>query len=126
MGMRLFIVIALIAATAATEITDFVSVDLVSHTTPFEHYWKRSFGSGHAALTLRPDWQRHLLQATKDLGLEGVRHHGLLDDDMEVVSSPGVYNFTLVEASWAYQISIGVTPIVELSFMPAVLAGCTW
>ena len=25
--------------------------------TPFPPYWKRSFGSGHAALTLRADWQ---------------------------------------------------------------------
>ena len=27
---------------------------------PFPPYWKRSFGSGHAALTLRADWRRHL------------------------------------------------------------------
>ena len=31
-----------------------------------------------------------------------------------------------MEASWRYELSIGVTPIVELSFMPAILAGCTW
>ena len=57
---------------------------------------KRSFGSGHATLTLRPDWQKHLVQAVSDLGLGGVRHHGLLDDDMRVVTAPGVYNFSKV------------------------------
>jgi xylan 1,4-beta-xylosidase len=45
---------------------------------------------------------------------------------MGVVTAPGVYNFSNVLASWAYQRSLGVTPVVELSFMPAVLAGCSW
>jgi xylan 1,4-beta-xylosidase len=94
--------------------------------TPFDHYWKKSFGSGHASLTLRPDWQAHLKLATEQLGLTGVRHHGLLDDDMGVVIAPRTYNFSKVLSSWAYQRSLGVTPIVELSFMPAVLAGCSW
>ena len=93
--------------------------------TPFDHYWKKSFGSGHASLTLRPDWQAHLKLATEQLGLTGVRHHGLLDDDMGVVIAPRTYNFSKVLSSWAYQRSLGVTPIVELSFMPAVLAGCS-
>ena len=103
-----------------------VTVDLTAAPQPFEHYWKKSFGSGHASLTLRPDWQAHLKRAVEDLGLSGVRHHGLLDDDMGVVVSPGVYNFSKVIESWKYQRSLGVTPIVETSFMPAVLAGCSW
>lgn len=105
-----------------------VTVDVTGSTAPkpFEHYWKKSFGSGHASLTLRSDWQAHLKLATEQLGLSGVRHHGLLDDDMGVVVSKGRYNFTKVLQSWGYQRSVGVTPIVELSFMPAVLAGCSW
>ena len=39
-------------------------------------------GSGHAALTVREDWQTHLKQAVRDLGLAGVRYHGIFDDDM--------------------------------------------
>ena len=94
--------------------------------TPFPHFWKRSFGSGHAKLTQRADWQAHLKRAVADLGLAGVRYHGLFDDDMGVVTAPGVYNFTRVIAAWDYQRSLGVTPIVELSFMPAFLANCSW
>ena len=59
-----------------------VEVDLASPTTPFPHYWSRSFGSGHARLSLRKDWQAHLKQAVDDLGLGGVRYHGIFDDDM--------------------------------------------
>ena len=58
---------------------DVVRVDL-SKTVPFEHYWKRSFGSGHATLTLRNDWRRQLKQAIADLGLQGIRHHGIFDE----------------------------------------------
>ena len=49
-----------------------VAVDM-SSLSPFEHTWKRSWGSGHAALTLRDDWRQHLKRAVDDLGLQGVR-----------------------------------------------------
>ena len=35
------------------------------------------------------------------------------------------YNWTKADIAWDYQLSLGVTPIVELSFMPAFVAGCT-
>ena len=69
----------------------------LANSTAFPPYWKRSFGSGHATLTLRNDWRRQLKQAIVDLGLQGIRHHGILDDDMRVVTSPRRYNFSLVE-----------------------------
>lgn len=46
-----------------------------------------------------------------------------------VTGTPGafVYNFTLIEQSWDYQVKVlQLRPVVELSFMPAALAGCTW
>ena len=45
----------------------------------------RCFGSSHAATAMRADWQRELTVVQKDLGVEFVRFHGLLDDDMSVV-----------------------------------------
>ena len=103
-----------------------VVVDTTAPRTPFEHVWKRSFGSGHAKLTNRPDWQAHLAQAVTDLGLTGVRYHGLFDDDMGVVTGYRTYDWTKADTAWDYQVKQGVTPIVELSFMPAVLANCSW
>ena len=50
-----------------------VLVDTTAPTGPFEHKWKRSFGGGHAALTLRKDWRDQLRQAVAELGLSGVR-----------------------------------------------------
>ena len=121
MQIVLCAIACLFAKCGAIPVFDQVRVDL-SETESFSHYWKRSFGSGHATLTLREDWRRQLKQAIADLGLQGVRHHGILDDDMNVVTAPGRYNFSLVEKSWLFQVQNNVTPIVELSFMPAILA----
>ena len=111
-----------------------VAVDVVVNTTakgePFEHKWKKSFGSGHSSLTLRDDWRAHLALAAEQLGLGGVRYHGIFDDDMAVVTRGAdgqiAYNFTLVDSTWDFLLAHGVKPIVELSFMPAVLANCSW
>jgi xylan 1,4-beta-xylosidase len=122
---RFFVFVAWAVSLASAVADDVVEVDL-SATAPFHHYWKRSFGSGHAALTLRSDWRRQMQRAVRELGLQGIRHHGIFDDDMRVVESRRQYNFSLVENSWAFQVENNVVPIVELSFMPAVLANCTW
>ena len=54
--------------------------------TPFDNAAvTRCFGSSHASTAMRADWQRELTAVQKDLGVEYVRFHGLLDDDMSVV-----------------------------------------
>jgi xylan 1,4-beta-xylosidase len=92
--------------------------------TKFDHFWKESVGSGHALLGTRADWQAQLKQAVSDIGLKRVRMHGIFDDDMSVVLAPGQYEFYNVDIVYDFLLSIGVRPIVELSFMPGVLAGC--
>jgi len=77
--MRASLVLAAFVAAAGADVSVDVAVDARSPRSykPFAHYWKRSFGSGHAALSLRPDWQDHLKRAVEDLGLGGVRYHGV-------------------------------------------------
>ena len=62
----------------------------------------RCFGSSHAATAMRADWQRELGQVQKDLGVEYVRFHGLLDDDMSVVV-PGHLRKLQLDATAAAQ-----------------------
>jgi xylan 1,4-beta-xylosidase len=107
-----------------------VQVDAAAAGRPFAHYWKRSFGSGHASLGLRPDWQAALARAASDYGLAGIRQHGLFDDDMDIASrAPGsqqiVYNFSKLDLLWDAHVKHGVHPVVELSFMPWALANCS-
>ena len=125
----MMLVVSLMAAIAAAEVVE-VTVDPRA-STPFEPYWKRSFGSGHAALGLRPDWQAALARAVKDYGLAGIRQHGIFDDDMNVVRLGGkdnatlVFNWTSVDTLWDAHVLLGVKPLVELGFMPYVLANCS-
>ena len=117
--------VSVVSVAALSAVSLEVSIDATVGTS-FEHRWKRSFGSGHASLSLRSDWRSHLLKARTQLGLGGVRYHGLFDDDMSVVVAPGVYNFTAIDSTWDFLLKAGVRPIVELSFMPAFIANCSW
>lgn len=111
------------------ESTTRVVVDLKGDSKTFNHFWKASVGSGHAKLGLRQDWQSQLKQLHDKTGVYGVRFHGTFDDDMGPVVTGSVdfpaYNFTLVDELYDAIVTAGVTPIVELSFMPQVLANCT-
>jgi hypothetical protein len=91
--------------------------------------WFRCVGSGHAALSLRPDWRRDVSRARAELGFESIRFHGILNDDMgpvvvaPVASDGGyTYNFSGIDASFDWLVSAGIAPFVELSFMPSALA----
>ena len=101
-----------------------VNVNTSGAQSPFTHFWKHSVGSGHALLGTRTDWQAHLTAVKADIGFERVRMHGIFDDDMSVVLAPGQYEFYNVDVVYDALLRIGVKPIVELSFMPGVLANC--
>jgi len=118
-------VLACLASASANPSYPVVNVTVsMPSSAPFPHKWKECWGSGHAALTLRADWRAHLQRAQLELGLRGVRYHGLFDDDMGVVQATGTYNFTAIDSTWDYFVQLGVKPVVELSFMPCVLANC--
>ena len=124
-----------------------IEVDLDGGTLPFPKNWQRAFGSGHAQLATRADWQKQLRRSVGELGLRGVRMHGWLDDDMSVVPTSGTcgstshrglcaldcssrgarppllrYRFFNVDTVLDFLVETGVAPIVELSFMPSALA----
>lgn len=99
-----------------------VDVDLSGATVPFPKNWQRSFGSGHALLGTRADWQAHLKRCVAELGLRGVRMHGIFDDDMSVEPARGTYYWYNVDTVLDFLVAHGVTPIVELSFMPSSIA----
>jgi len=100
-------------------------IDLSGTKTAFSHYWKNCIGSGHASLALREDWRRQLKKCHDELCFKYVRFHGLLNDDMSVCTEHnGVvqYSFHNVDSIFDYLLDIGMKPLVELSFMPSVLA----
>jgi xylan 1,4-beta-xylosidase len=123
MKILLLLTAALVASVVVAQTSIVVQTDPTQFT-PFKHFWKESVGSGHALLGTRADWQAQLAQSVHDIGFKRVRMHGIFDDDMSVVLAPGQYEFYNIDVVYDYLLSIGVRPIVELSFMPGVLAGC--
>jgi hypothetical protein len=115
------------ATVSSTVMVDISSASSI--TSPFPHFWEKVFGSGHGALTLRSDWQRAATEATKELGVKAVRFHGLFDEDMRILSRNAtgglVYNWSSIDASFDFQLRSGMTPKIELSFFPAIIANCT-
>lgn len=101
------------------------SSDLGGEATEFPHFWEHTVGSGHATLALRADWQAQLKQVHDDLGMQHVRFHGILSDDMGTLVGEGTtlfYSFFNTDQIFDFLLSIGVKPFVELSFMPSILS----
>jgi xylan 1,4-beta-xylosidase len=101
------------------------SADLGAPRKPLRQPWQWCVGSGHATLALRADWQAQLKQAHLDLGFRYVRFHGILDDDMGTLicqSDQLLYSFFNTDRIFDFLLSIGMKPVVELSFMPRTLS----
>jgi xylan 1,4-beta-xylosidase len=102
-----------------------VEIDVTSDIGPLEHKWSRCIGSDRASITLRESWRNDLVRFQKEAGIERVRFHGILNDDMGVM--PGglagkIPNFQNVDEAFDGILDRGVEPFVELSFMPGRLA----
>jgi xylan 1,4-beta-xylosidase len=91
----------------------------------FPHFWEHTVGSGHAPLALRADWQAQMLRCHKELGFQHVRFHALLSDEMGTLiceEEKLLYSFFNADQIIDFLLSIGMRPLVELSFMPETLA----
>ncbi|HEY8845351.1 MAG TPA: hypothetical protein VIM24_01730, partial [Candidatus Limnocylindrales bacterium] len=97
--------------------------------------WRPIIGSEHLALLLRGagpggrDVGAELAEAFRivhrELGVQAVRAHAILDDSLEVYRDSGdhpVHDFARVDEVMDRLLETGLRPIVELSFMPRDLA----
>ena len=113
-------------------------VDAHAPTTPFPHFWEKTFGSGRAILALRESYRDDLRTVKQATGFESIRFHGILNDEVGLydpgrqIRNPGlaaqaandasVYNFTYIDQIYDGLLANGVKPFVELSFMPEKMA----
>ena len=101
-------------------------IDTQAPVSPLPHYWEKCVGSCHAYTALREDYRQQLHKAHKDAGFQYVRFHGLLDDDMSIVTlnhaGKPVYNFFNVDCIFDFLLRIGMKPFIELGFMPEALS----
>ncbi len=99
-------VVAAISAGAAHAAVLNATVDLTAPPAPFAHNWEECVGSGHMLLGTRADWRTHLKLAHDELGMKRIRGHGLLDDDMSVVTGNARVTVAAdgsIDKTWPYQ-----------------------
>lgn len=102
---------------------------------PMNKHWQFCVGSCHAAMALRADYARQLKFIHEELGIQYVRFHGILNDDMHTLDDFNCViesfpegdriqerNFYLCGAAYDNVLACGMKPFVELSFMPQALA----
>lgn len=123
------------ASTTAAGEAVAVVVDVASDEGELDRPWQPMIGSEHLSHALSADRTggreigedlRSALRAAHDeLGVETVRAHGILCDDLGVyreVDGEPVHDFSGIDRVYDLVLSLGLRPIVELSFMPRDLA----
>jgi xylan 1,4-beta-xylosidase len=112
-----------------------VAVDAAGDEGVLDRPWRLMIGSEHLSHALseettggRPigaELSAALRAAHEELGVQTVRAHGILCDDVGVyreVDGQPVHDFSGVDRVYDHILSLGLTPVVELSFMPRDLA----
>lgn len=112
-----------------------VVVDVANEVGELPRPWRPMIGSEHLSHALSRDetggrvigaeLSSALSAAHQELGVTHVRAHGILCDDLGVyreVDGEPVHDFTGVDRVYDHVRSLGLYPVVELSFMPADLA----
>ena len=96
------------------------------------HIWAESVGSDRAAITLREGWRRDLDRWRAETGVKRVRFHGIFNDELGVYAPSTLNrakdsppNFQNIDEVYDGLLAHGVSPLVELGFMPNRLASGT-
>ncbi len=82
-------------------------------------------GISHIHELLFDDIRRELTEAQKQIGFKLVKMHGVFDDCMMVYNQSNgkpLYNFDFIDKAYDFLLSLGLKPLVQLSFMPSLLA----
>jgi xylan 1,4-beta-xylosidase len=94
---------------------------------PLNRAYRFCVGSDRAIIHLRPEHQRDLRFLKETCGFEYLRFHGLLNEEMQVMKAGAggeiIYDWTNVDRVYDFLVrDLKIRPIVELGFMPEVLA----
>ena len=93
-----------------------------------KHTFKKFTSVGRAKELLNADIQEMLRDLQKEVGFEYIKFHGILSDDMMVVSRQNgklQFHYTLIDKALDFLLSIHLKPLIQLSFMPKELAADT-
>ena len=119
--MPRLLLLSAVSAAAAASFTATLPASLAGGTTLLNFPILDCVGSSHGSMALRADYREHLARVQRDIGFKHIRGHGLLGDDLSTLLG-GRANLANLFSVVAYYLSVGLKPILELSFMPEALA----
>ena len=146
MGGTVTTFVVLLSACAIAAQTTHVSfeADLSGNLLAWPHYYEECVGSSHMALGLRADWRAQLTRVRNACGFKRIRGHGLFDNDMDVIltndggpvngsgppgpshgDQPTHYSWRNIDSVYDFLRSIGMRPVVALSWLPDELMGAS-
>lgn len=110
------------AAACVRELT----VDTAGRSNPIPEHWKRLLNVGYARSLTDAGIQGQLRRIQEKVGFEFFRIKGVLDDDMcllrlDMNGNP-VMNYAYLDEGIDFILSLGAKPMLELGFMPSLLA----
>ena len=95
------------------------------HMVGSEHLSQLFYGRDERGIDIGKEFAEAFRLAYRELGVDRVRAHGILLDELGVYRESGgrpVFDFSRVDHVYDRLIAIGLRPVVELSFMPRALA----
>ncbi len=110
----------------AAELRRVCAVDAAGKGVPLRHTFKKLITVGRAHDLLSHDIQNMLRDIQSAVGFQFIKFHGLLADDMMVVSRARDgslrFHFQMIDSVIEFLLTIGLRPVIQLSFMPSALA----
>ncbi|MCZ0701608.1 xylan 1,4-beta-xylosidase [Natronobacillus azotifigens] len=104
-------------------------IDLAEKTIPLTHNFKNFTSVGRAKELLYKEVQEMLTELQKAINFKYIKFHGLLSDDMLVCkrneNGSLSFSFILIDKVLDFLVSLDLIPLIQLSFMPEVLASNT-
>ena len=102
------------------------TVSFLSEGKKLKHTFRTFCCVGSARQFLYSEIQDMVRRAQNEIGYRYVKFHGILSDEMMVYSEDGkgrpVYSFTLINKVLDFLLSVQLKPLLQLSFMPILLA----
>lgn len=114
------------AAVAAAERVQELTVDAAGKREHLPAHWKRLLNAGYARSLTDGAIQQELRRLQETVGFEFLRVKGVLDDDLCLLrldmNGDPVINCAYVDEGIDFILSLGAKPMLELGFMPGLLA----
>lgn len=103
-----------------------LAVDAAGRSSPLPAHWKRLLNVGYARSLTDAGIQGQLRRLQEKVGFEFFRVKGVLDDDMCLLrldmNGNAVMNYAYLDEGLDFILSLGARPMLELGFMPSLLA----